>query len=94
MATTISFAGEYDLTDQREFKSKLAAAQAEHEVIVDFTNVSYVDSACIMELLLFSRTRRERGLPPETIFVTAGPVAKVLEVSGVAKVCRVVTQAR
>ena len=91
---TLVFDGEYDLVGQRDFKKKLAAAEAEHDVIVDFTSVSYLDSACITELLLFSRARRERGLPPETIFVAAGAVSRVLEVAGVAKYCRVVTQSR
>lgn len=94
MAFTLVFDGEYDLAGQHEFKQKLAAAEAEPEVIVDFTCVSYVDSACVTELLLFSRGRRERGLPPETIFVSPGPVAKVLQVTGVANICRVITQSR
>lgn len=94
MALTLVFDGEYDLAGQRDFKKKLSSADSERDVIVDFSNVSYVDSSCIAELLLFSRGRRERGLPPETIYVTAGPVAKVLQVAGVAKICRVVTQSR
>lgn len=94
MAFTLTFYGEHDLAGQRAFGEKLAAAKAERDVIVDFTGVSYLDSACITELLLFSRARRELGLPPETIFVTAGPVGKVLEVTGVGKLCRVVTRSR
>lgn len=94
MAFTVVFVGEYDLAAQRDFKTKLAEAEEEHDVIVDFTNVTYLDSSCITELLLFSRSRRERGLAPETIFVAAGPVAKVLQVSGVTKLCRVVTRSR
>lgn len=90
MAFTISFGGEYDLAGQDDFKKKLAAAETQHDVVVDFTNVSFVDSSCVAALLLFNRARRERGLPPETIFVKTGPVAKVLEVTGVTKVCRVV----
>ena len=94
MALTLDFYGEYDLAGRRDFNQKLAVGETEPELIVDFTKVSYIDSSCVAELLLFSRARRERGLPPETVFVTAGPVAKVLEVSGVAKVCRVVTRSR
>lgn len=39
MAFTVAFNGEYDLAGQREFKQKLGAAEAEHDVIVDFTSV-------------------------------------------------------
>lgn len=94
MGFTIVFGGEYDLATQHEVKRKLAQADGEADVVIDLTAVSYLDSACITELLLFGRARRERGLPPETIHVTAGPVAKVLDVSGVTKLCRVVTQNR
>lgn len=94
MDVRIVFEGECDLATQGEVKRKLAAVDGAPDIVIDLTNVSYLDSACITEFLLFSRARRERGLPPETVLVTAGPVAKVLEVTGVAKVCRVVTQSR
>lgn len=94
MGVTVAFEGEYDLATQRDVKQKLDAVDAEAEVVIDLTSVSYLDSACITELLLFSRARRERGLPPETILVAAGAVSRVLDVAGVAKYCRVVTQSR
>lgn len=94
MAVTVAFEGECDLETQDEVKRKLAAVDGEGDIVIDLTRVSYLDSACITELLLFSRARRERGLPPETILVTSGPVAKVLQVSGVTKLCRVVTRSR
>jgi anti-anti-sigma factor len=87
---TIVFEGEYDLVAQRGVKEKLDPAIPEPDVVVDLTKVSYLDSACVAELLLFSHARRKRGLPPETIVVVPGTVARVLEVTGVTKVCRVV----
>jgi anti-anti-sigma factor len=90
VAVTVVFQGEFDLACRGDFKAKLTPAESDHEAVVDLTGVSYLDSSCIAELLLLSHARCERGLPPETILVAHGPVAKVLDVSGVGKTCRVV----
>ena len=87
---TVILDGEYDLASQSDVKEKLARAESERDVIVDLSKVSYLDSSCVAEILLFSKARRQRGLPQETVVVLPGTVAKVLEVTGVGKVCRIV----
>jgi anti-anti-sigma factor len=57
----IEFAGEFDVAQSERLSDALAVAAEADEVILDFSNVSYIDSAMLNALIAFRKLRAERG---------------------------------
>jgi anti-anti-sigma factor len=92
MAVILVFAGEYDLACQKELRRELQRVYAEPNVVLDFSEVTYIDSSCITELLLLNRARRESGFERESILLPngSGATRRVFEVAGLTKVFNVI----
>jgi anti-anti-sigma regulatory factor len=61
------FGGEYDLACKRHLRSDLARIADSPDVVLEFTDVTYIDSTVIIELLRLHRGRATKGYPPLTI---------------------------
>ena len=46
----VVFAGEYDLACQKELRREFDRLHEQPNVVLDFSNVTYLDSTCIAEL--------------------------------------------
>lgn len=57
----VEFAGEFDIAQSERLSDALAVAAGAAEVILDFSNVSYMDSAMLNALIAFRRLRAEKG---------------------------------
>ena len=92
MSIVVVFAGEYDLASQKELRRELQRLRTEPDVVLDFSEVTYIDSACIGELLLLNRARKELGFERETIILRAEnrAVQRIFEVTGLSSVFDIV----
>jgi anti-anti-sigma factor len=92
MAVVVVFAGEYDLTCKDEFRRELADLRTLDDVVLDFTNVTYVDSTIIAELMLLAKDRISAGLAPQKIMLSNSPsVRRVFDLVQLQKVIPVVS---
>jgi anti-anti-sigma regulatory factor len=61
------FGGEYDLACKEHLRSDLARIADSPDVVLEFTDVTYIDSTVIIELLRLHRSRATKGYSPLTI---------------------------
>jgi anti-anti-sigma factor len=61
--------GEYDIACKEHLRSDLQRLTSVQDVVLDFTDVTYIDSTTIVELLRMHRTRESKGYKRETIVV-------------------------
>ena len=81
--TTLVFTGEYDLAVKEQLREELDRLIDEPAVVLDFTDVTYVDSTCVAELMRNRDLRARHQLPPPTILMKAGGrIRRVFEMSG------------
>ena len=79
MGLIVTFAGEYDVGSRNALREDLYAL-AEHDVaIADFTDVTFVDSACLAELVLLARDRNVRRRDPIKLVLPRGNVRRIVE---------------
>lgn len=80
--TTVSLAGELDLTTVPEVEAALAKATIGERLVVDVRELSFIDSSGVRLLMVLDLRSREQGW----LFLLArrpdGPVQKVLELCG------------
>ncbi|MBV8150204.1 MAG: STAS domain-containing protein [Candidatus Eremiobacteraeota bacterium] len=51
----VAFSGDLDVASKDEVRAKLAGADPKGRTLIDLSEVSYIDSTCLSELLLFAR---------------------------------------
>ena len=75
------FSGEIDFTCKQEFQEKLKALDVAETAIVDLTDVTYMDSTALSQLIWLYRRRVDAAKSAPRIVV--GPkVARIFRVSG------------
>jgi anti-anti-sigma factor len=83
MRTRVVFTGEYDLAVKEQLRDELDSLVDEPAVVLDFSDVSYMDSTCVAELMRNRELRASRGLPPPTIIIKAGNrIRRIFEILG------------
>jgi anti-anti-sigma factor len=83
MRTRVVFAGEYDLAVKEQFRDELDRLVDEPNVVLDFTDLSYIDSTCIAELMRSRDLRASRGLPSPTLLMRPGNrIRRIFEILG------------
>jgi anti-anti-sigma factor len=76
-----ALSGEVDFTRREALRAELQALREAALAIVDLSDVSYMDSIAIAEILLLQRQRQRAGLPPLRVVVGAR-IARLYEISG------------
>lgn len=84
------FSGAYDVTCKRQWSEELEGLCAEPNVIIDFSEVSYLDATCVTEVLRMHERRRENGFDRETIIVGQPAVRSLFDLLKMEGVVRVV----
>ena len=84
------FSGAYDVTCKRQWSAVLEGLCAEPDVIIDFSDVSYLDATCVTEMLRMHRRRRDNGFDSETIILGQPPVRKLFDLLKMEGAVRVV----
>jgi anti-anti-sigma factor len=81
------FSGDIDFTTRDHFRAQLAALDSADVAIVDLTNVSYMDSTALAEIVLLHRKRTRSGKTPPRVVVGA-KVSRLFDVAGLRAVVR------
>jgi anti-anti-sigma regulatory factor len=84
------FSGEYDVTCKRQWSEELDGLCSEPNVIMDFSEVSYLDATCITEILRMHARRHDKGFDRETVILGQPPVRKLFDLLKMNDVVRVV----
>jgi anti-anti-sigma regulatory factor len=84
------FSGEYDVTCKRQWSEELDGLCSEPNVIMDFSEVSYLDATCITEMLRMHARRHDKGFDRETVILGQLPVQKLFDLLKMNDVVRVV----
>lgn len=86
--------GEYDIANQRSLRQQLGRLESCVDLVLDLSQVTYLDSTFISELILFTRDRSMLGFGPPTLVAPSNStIRRVLTVAGVPKLMRVVDRA-
>jgi anti-anti-sigma regulatory factor len=91
MDKVVVFAGEYDLACKQQFRDELARLRTQGDFVLDFTQVTYVDSTIITELFLLAKDRIHAGLaPPKILLSNNSNVRRVFDLLHLEKVITLV----
>lgn len=88
--TVVVFAGEYDLATQDRLRQEFLEVHKEPELVIDLTEVSYVDSSFVTELVRLHRRRHEEVLNPEVIVLRHPMVRRLFDILSLENIFRVV----
>ncbi len=86
----IVFSGEYDVSCRKQWRAELERLSCEPNVIMDFSNVSYLDATCVTELLRLHERRHANGFGRETVVMHRPLVRRLFELLQMQDVLRVV----
>lgn len=93
MAQIECFSGEYDLARKEELRRQLTPLTTVERAVLDFTDVTFIDSSCLVELLRANRMRDEAGLEPLTILIRPdGVVQRVFDITQLSAALNVVQE--
>ena len=84
------FAGAYDVTCKRQWSKELEGLCTEPNVIIDLSDVSYLDATCLTEMLRMHERRHNNGFDRETIILGQPRVRKLFDLLNMEGVVRVV----
>lgn len=91
MAHFVVFAGEYDLANKNQLRKELCRLDSTQNLVLDMSEVTFIDSTFISELILLEKARKKKGLPGVTIIAPAKSlVRKLFEVTGIVPLLNVV----
>ncbi len=71
------FGGEYDLAGREHLRSDLERLTDVPDVVLDFTDVTYIDSTVVVELIRMHQMRDARGYKPTTFVVQKQSLKKL-----------------
>ena len=78
----IAFSGDLDFTVRDTLRSRLAELGDGDPAIIDLTQVEYMDSLALAELILFHRSREKAGRSAPRV-VVGQKIARLYEISGI-----------
>jgi anti-anti-sigma regulatory factor len=69
--------GEYDLSCKEHLRADLEPLTGVQDVVLDFTDVTYIDSTVVVELMRMHQQRLSKGYKRETIVVKNRNIKKL-----------------
>jgi anti-anti-sigma factor len=91
--TMVVFAGEYDVRSKTSLRSLLDRIGEIPDLVLDFREVTFIDSTCVTELLRMHTRRIGNNLSRETIVVGEAPIRRLFEALDLYRVFNVVEDA-
>ena len=88
--TMVVYAGEYDVGGKSSLRALLDRIAEIPELILDFREVTFIDSTCVTELLRMHTLRIGNSLSRETIVLGTTPIRQLFEVLDLYRVFNVV----
>lgn len=78
------------MTCKRQWSEELEGLCSEPNVIIDFSDVSYLDATCVTEMLRMHARRQDKGFARETVILGQPPVRRLFDLLKMEGVVRVV----
>jgi anti-anti-sigma factor len=88
--TMVVFGGEYDVGSKASLRKLLDRIAEIPDLVLDFREVTFIDSTCVTELLRMHTLRITNSLPRETIVLGKTPIRRLFEVLDLYRVFNVV----
>lgn len=88
--TMVVFAGEYDVGSKSSLRKLLDRIAEIPDLVLDFRDVTSIDSTCVTELLRMHTLRITNSLSRETIVLGNTPIRRLFEVLDLYRVFNVV----
>lgn len=88
--TMVVFAGDYDVGSKSSLRSLLDRIAEIPHLVLDFREVTFIDSTCVTELLRMHTLRIANNLARETIVLGKTPIRRLFEVLDLYRVFNVV----
>lgn len=88
--TVIVFAGEYDLACKDQLRDEFLSVQSEPSLVLDLSEVSYVDSSFVTQLLRLHQYRHASTFATETIVLRHPMLRRLFAVLGLQSTFRLV----
>lgn len=85
----ISLFGEYDVLKTNDLESALAPSYRFPYVIVDFSEVPYLDSSALTVMIGVRKLRAEMGFPPKRFINVPPVVRRILEITALTTVWQI-----
>jgi anti-anti-sigma factor len=83
--TIAAFSGEIDFTTREELRARLDTLKEAATAVVDLSDVTYMDSSALAELLFLHRARSRAGRSVPRLVI--GPrITRIFEVAGIQNV--------
>lgn len=89
-STIVSLSGEFDIERQHELRETLEPLYVKPYLIVDLTEVDYVDSSCLCEFMRMRRVRSDAGVRPACFIVDEQRFGRLFRFLGLDEVFPVV----
>lgn len=86
----VVFAGEYTLGCKDKLHRELSRLASKPRLVLDFSEVSYMDSTCIAELMRMEQRRAAAGFEPGHVVMQAPVLIRIFSVLTLDRVVRVV----
>jgi anti-sigma B factor antagonist len=80
-----SFAGEIDFMGREDFRAKLALLADAEGAVVDLSEVTYLDSSALAEILMLQRRRKHTGKDGLSVVVNQR-IRRLFEITGLQNV--------
>lgn len=78
---TVSLSGEFDLYREEELRATLVATYDSPKVIIDFTDVPYIDSSALRALVVKRNVRKQKGFSPAKLVGLSGGLRRIFKVT-------------
>lgn len=72
---------EYDISTCDELEAVLELTYDVPDVIVDMSQVKYIDSTCLTKLATMRKTRAKAGFPPAQVIITSSVILRLFAVT-------------
>jgi len=86
----VTLRGEYDLDRQAELRRELEAFYLHPYLVLDLTQITYVDSTCISEFVRMRRARAVSGVRPACLVVNNDRFGRLFRFLGLDEIFTVV----
>ena len=73
------FAGEFDIARKDELRAELEKLVLVPNIVLDFTEVTYIDSTCIGEVIRLHNLRAENHFERETVIVNNENLIRIFQ---------------
>ena len=86
----VVFAGEYSVSVKSRLRSEMSRISTKPEVVLDFTEVTFIDSICVTELLRMQKRRSAAEYPRASIVINTPSLKRLFTVLNLDRVFNVV----